>query len=199
MSFDPILKKNFWAVLAALVALVAFLDAQGITQLVAAQLTLDAEQIASQGRPLGTAPAPPPARFHTTSAAAILGRNPFDSVTGPLTASPVELPSVAPDEDRAPGDPFAAPPCNDVKVLAIAASRDPDWSLAAFEAGSDHKAILRRRGGEVGTKTVKFIGWDRVWLEGGSDLCQLPLFAPRTASTPSPPQRTVAAPAPPAR
>ena len=65
--------------------------------------------------------------------------------------------------------------------LAIAASADPDWSFAAF-SGSDNKSVLRRRGGEVGTKTVKFIGWDRVWMTGAGALCQAEMFkAPESA------------------
>jgi general secretion pathway protein C len=45
-------------------------------------------------------------------------------------------------------------------------------------SGSDPKSQLRRRGGEIGGKTVHFIGWDRVWLQTGSTLCQVGLWAP---------------------
>jgi general secretion pathway protein C len=74
-----------------------------------------------------------------------------------------------------------APPCDGVKVIVIAASTDPDWSFAAFTPttpGADTKSVLRRRGGDVGGKTVKFIGWDRVWLLNGNNLCQLDMFRP---------------------
>jgi general secretion pathway protein C len=72
-----------------------------------------------------------------------------------------------------------------VKVLIIAASADPEWSFAAFGGASDNKSVLRRRGGEVGNKTVKFIGWDRVWLTSGNTLCQAEMFkAPETAPRP---------------
>ena len=36
--------------------------------------------------------------------------------------------------------------------------------------------MLRRRGGEFGGKTVHFVGWDRVWFQSGSSLCQAQLF-----------------------
>ena len=75
-------------------------------------------------------------------------------------------------------DPMNAPHCEGVKVLVIAASSDPDWSFAAFQNGNDPKSVLRRSGGEVGTKTVKFVGWDRVWLTNGPQLCQASMFAP---------------------
>jgi general secretion pathway protein C len=53
--------------------------------------------------------------------------------------------------------------------------------------------VLRRRGGEVGGKTVKFVGWDTVWLAGGSGLCQAKMFAPAGPERPAP----VASAAPP--
>jgi general secretion pathway protein C len=79
-----------------------------------------------------------------------------------------------------------------VQVLIIAASPDPDWSFAALETPEEKgKSFLRRRGGDIGGKTVKYIGWDRVWLTSASQLCQAQMFKP-----PTPPGAT-AAPAPP--
>jgi general secretion pathway protein C len=78
-------------------------------------------------------------------------------------------------------------------VLVIAASADPEWSFAAFSTTADPKSVLRRRGGEVGTKTVKFVGWDRVWLASGPQLCQASMFAPPVAA-PAAPAPAAAAP-----
>ena len=76
-------------------------------------------------------------------------------------------------------DPYGAPVCDGVQVLIIAASPDPDWSFAALETPDQKgKSFLRRRGGDVGGKTVKFIGWDRVWMTSGSQLCQAQMFKP---------------------
>jgi general secretion pathway protein C len=198
VAYDQILRKNFWAVLLALVGTAAFLNAEALTQLVAASLTPEAGDIAleANARPL------PPSRsakpFHATSAGAILARNPFDSVTGPLIAKPVDLPSTSADGrgEALTGNPFDAPPCEAVQVLALAASDDPNWSFAALKVGTSRETILRRRGGPVGTKTVKFVGWDRVWLEGGSVLCQADMFAKHQASGTPPAQRPIATPAP---
>jgi general secretion pathway protein C len=198
MPVDQILKKNFWAVLLALVAVVAFLNAQGIMQLVGANLAPDDKQLSAPS-PIAKAggPAASSAPFHALSAEAIFSRNPFDSITGPLNAKPIDLPDASADEQGPDlSDPRSAPPCDGVKVLVIAASADPDWSFAAFQMGTDPKSVLRRRGGEVGNKTVKFVGWDRVWLTSGSQLCQASMFAPPPAAggAPAPP---VATPPPP--
>jgi general secretion pathway protein C len=120
----------------------------------------------------------------TLSAEAILSRNPFDSVTGPLNKPLVSEEVVAVKPDLT--DPLHAPHCEGLKVLVIAESADPEWSFAALSTGSgaDAKSILRRKGGDVNGKKVEWIAWDRVWLASGSSLCQLELFAPPTPKGP---------------
>ncbi len=191
MAIDQILKRNFWAVILVLVASVAFLDAQGIMQLVGASLAADEKQLAMAPPAAKAPPGQATASPHATSADPIFAHNPFDS-------QKVSLNPVVTEETDAPvapldlSDPLHAPPCDGVKVLVIAASADPDWSFAAMTSGSDPKSMLRRRGGEIGSKTVKFIGWDRVWLTSGSTLCQAEMF--RSANAPPPP--VAAAPPP---
>ena len=46
MPLDQLLKRHFWAVIVGLVALAAFLDAQGIMHLVGARLVPDDAQLA---------------------------------------------------------------------------------------------------------------------------------------------------------
>ncbi len=190
MAIDQLLKKNFWLVVLPLVAVAALLNAQAITQLVGISLMPDESQLA----------APPVVAKKSTvlastarslSADPILSRNPFDHVTGSL------LPRAEAEAEQAEGepaidmsDPRHAPPCEGTKVLVIAASSDPEWSLAAF-SGDDGKSILRRRGGDVGGKTVEYVGWDRVWLRNGGTLCQAQLFskegeAPKAPAPPPP-------------
>jgi general secretion pathway protein C len=201
MQFDQILKKNFWAVLLSLVAVVAFLNAQGITQLVGASLAPDEKQLAL-APPMSKAalPGPSAAPFHETSADPIFNRNPFDSVTGPLIAT--SIPDGTEDAGAAAGpsldDPFNAPACDGVKVLIIAASADPEWSFAALSQNGDTKTMMRRRGGTIGTKTVEFVGWDRVWLTSGNQLCQATMFKPPAPAGGAPPPAQPAAPPPPA-
>jgi general secretion pathway protein C len=180
MKLDQILRRYFWAVVGSLVAVVALLHAEALTQIIGfARLGLDATQLSA---------APPPAlnrapdsgsNARSVSADAILSRNPFDSVTGPLNKP------VVPDEVVAApdlSDPLHAPHCEGLKVLVIAESTDPEWSFAALSTGSgaDAKSVLRRKGGEVSGKTVEWIAWDRVWLAAGSSLCQLEMFTPPT-------------------
>lgn len=193
MAFDQLLKRNFWAVVLALSGVAAFLDAQGVTQLVGVGLGPDDKSLSAPPLVARVAPAAASTGGRVTSADAILSRNPFDSVTGPLnrTAPPIEDPAaIATPPDMS--DPRSAPPCDGVKVLIIAASADPDWSFATF-SGEKGKTVMRRRGGEVAGKTVKFIGWDRVWMQSASALCQAEMFK---AATPAPSAAPSAAPAP---
>lgn len=191
MAIDKLLKRHFWAVILLLVSAAAFFDAQGIMQVVGAALGADEKQLAAPPLLARLPQAPMSASPHATSAEAILARNPFDSVTGPLNLvaaaeSSAEAEGAPPDLT----DPFSAPDCDGVRVLIIAASADPDWSFAALEPQAEKgKSYLRRRGGVVGGKTVKFIGWDRVWMTTGNQLCQTQMFKPASAAS-------AAAPAP---
>ena len=179
MAVDKILQRHFWAVILVLVAIAALLDAQGIMQVVGARLAPDPAQLAVAPLTARLPPAPATSSHHATEAEPILSRNPFDSVTGPLNAVAVEAPPDQPPPPPDLSDPYGAPDCDDVHVLVIAASRNPDWSFAALETPQEKgKSMLRRRGGEIGGKTVKFIGWDRVWMTSGSQLCQSQMFKP---------------------
>jgi general secretion pathway protein C len=195
MPLDQLLKRHFWAVIVVLVAMAAFLDAQGIMHIVGASLGADETALSVPPLMARLPAAPASATPHATSAEPILSRNPFDSVTGPLNAPPPPSAEIVAVPDKGPdlSDPYSAPPCDGVQVLVIAASPDPDWSFAALETPEDKgKSLLRRRGGDVGSKTVKFIGWDRVWMTSGSQLCQAQMFKPPApppgASAPPPPQ-----------
>ena len=193
MPVDQILKRHFWAVIVVLVAMAAFLDAQGIMHIVGASLGADDATLAVPPLMARIPAAPASATPHATSAEPILSRNPFDSVTGPLNLAPPPPPDITPEKAPDLTDPYSAPVCDGVQVLIIAASPDPDWSFAALETPEDKgKSFLRRRGGDIGGKTVKFIGWDRVWLTSGSQLCQSQMFKP-----PTPPAASAAPAAPP--
>jgi general secretion pathway protein C len=184
MGIAKLLHRWFALIIPALVAVAALLNAQGIEHVVAAQLRPDARQLAAASLVARPQSAMASASLHTTSADPILARNPFDSVTGPLglPATRVGFPTDAPMVGVA--DPSSAPDCDGVRVLVIAASSDPDWSFAALEASATNgKSILRRRGGDVAGKTVRFVGWDRVWMVSPEGLCQAPLFkSPLAAS-----------------
>jgi general secretion pathway protein C len=185
MAIDKLLKRHFWAVILALVAVAAFFDAQGIMQVVGANLGADEKQLSAPPLLARLPPGPASASPHSTDAKPILDRNAFDHVTGPI--NPVAPP---PEDDvqpePGPTDPFNAPDCDGVKVLVIAASADPEWSFAALETQQEKgKSFLRRRGGELAGKKVEFIGWDRVWLASGKQLCQSQMFKPPSGGAPA--------------
>jgi len=176
MKLDQILRRYFWAVIGALVAIVAFLHAQALTQdhrllpagLDQAQLT--AAPVAAHAAPTNSA------AVRSLNAEPILSRNPFDSVTGPLNKVPDAVVAAAPDLS----DPMNAPICEGLKCSSSPLPRIPSGRLPPFRAGlgADAKSVLRRKGGDVNGKTVQFISWDRVWLVSGSSLCQLEMFKP---------------------
>lgn len=186
MAVDQILKRHFWAVILLLTALAAFFGASGITQLIGLGLAVDEQQLAAAPLMSRAPPAMADTSTRSTSADAILSRNPFDSVTGPLNR--VEVPEDDEDGVSEPdlSDPYSAPPCDGVKVLIIAASSDEEWSFAALSSPSDTKSVLRRKGGDFAGKSVEHIGWDRVWFRTGGSRCQVELFKPEGAPTPPP-------------
>jgi general secretion pathway protein C len=180
MKPDQILRRYFSAVVGVLVAIVAFLHAQALTQIIGfSRFGLDAAQL-SAAPPLPRQLPAGASSSRVLSADAILSRNPFDSVTGPLNKVPISEAVVAAAPDMS--DPMHAPHCEGLKVLVIAESADPEWSFAALSTGSgaEAKSVLRRKGGEVAGKKVEWIAWDRVWLASGSSLCQLEMFMPPT-------------------
>ncbi len=191
LQVDQLLKKNFWIVILPLVAMAALLNAQAVTQLVGIGLGPDEKALATPPPVAKIAPASA-SSGRSTSAEPILNRNPFDHVTGSLKPPPVdESGGTASTGPLDTSDPWNAPKCDGVKVLIIAASGDPEWSLATFSGGEGGKTIMRRRGGDVNGKQVHFVGWDRVWMQNGSALCQASLFekvevAPKPAAAPPP-------------
>ncbi|HLM72430.1 MAG TPA: type II secretion system protein GspC [Polyangiaceae bacterium] len=197
MGLDSNLKRYFPAVVCLLIAVAAYFQASGIGELVASSVALDPSAVPTASpapRPVSTSASA--REEHSTSAAPIIARNPFDSVTGPLDGSPVDLShAVSAPEPPANVDPYTDPQCSGAKVLLITQSEDPEWSFAAI-AGSDGKAVLRRLGDDVSGQQVHFIGWDRVWLmTGSSNRCQLIVGdkAP-VAKAPTPAAASTAAP-----
>lgn len=191
MTFDALLKRFFPAIVLFLIAVAAYFQAAGITELVAGAFletppakTLPkaaARPIAASGDTRGAKTAEP-----------ILSRNPFDSVTGPLNRSPVEATEGATETQQADlSNPLTAPDCGGISAHVITESTDPTWSIAVLQAPGDQLGRMRRVGDNVGDKQVAYIGFNpaknspSVWLVGGSALCQVLLFAP--AAPPAPP------------
>jgi general secretion pathway protein C len=191
MAIDRLFRRHFWVVLLVLLSSAAYFDADGIMHVVEAAIGADAKQLAMRTLMVRVPLAPASASPHAVSAAAILSRNPFDSVTGPFRLD-AEQPSERPEET----DPFKVPECEGVRVSIIAAFDESAWSFAALGAqAAGGKSFLRRRGGELAAKRVAFIGSDRVWLSSGPQLCQSRMFQPPSAApAPTPVSAAPAAP-----
>lgn len=196
MGLDALLKRYFVFLMLVPVAMAAYHHASGVSSFLGGRLSVDADALAA-APPTGHPPFNSIAtqRLAETlevSGKPILERNPFDSVTGPLTGvdgGPGE--GGVPQEEKVDfSDPYAAPECTDARVLIITAADDPDWSLAVMSEGPKGETLLRRAGDSLGTWQVWHIGWDRVWLHGTGALCQARMFtekaAPARAAKPAP-------------
>jgi general secretion pathway protein C len=187
VHIDALIKRYFTLIVCFFLAIAAYFQARGLGQLVS--IALMPEPVPS--------PVDRRARHHaevdldhTTSARAILERNPFDSVTGSLLGS--ELDAHAPA--RVASDPYEDPRCKFARVVMIVASDDADWSFAAI-AGPDQKTALVRTGTAFAGNTVGAIDWDRVWVGGAGERCQMvlgehvagPAYAPGPPSSSPPP------------
>ncbi len=169
--------KLVWVAVTVLVVAAAALDAHAITTLVGMRLAPDAHALAVASR-AGDGRDVPPVPPASRSADAILARNPFDHDTSLVPAG--DGPDVV---ATGSADLRDAPPCDGLRVVAIAASSDPEWSFAALTTTADPKGALHRRGEEVGDRKVAFVGWDRVWMQRGPALCQASLFPPKPPPT----------------
>jgi len=206
VTFDLLLKKYFLGVILAFVALAAYFQAAGATQLIGAAFSSPVSSVAPR---VTTAPLTVPTH-ERANADVIIARNPFDSVTGPLNAVPVDVP--VPDKSPVDNtDPLSAPACDAPTVLIVTESNDPLWSVAALQAPGDARPRMHRVGDDVGGKKVEFIGYNprentpAVWLSSGGALCQamlfktqptLPAAAPVAAAAPAPPPPPSGGPSP---
>jgi general secretion pathway protein C len=187
MSIDATMRRWSPAVIFLSLGAAAYFQAVGMGQLVAG-VALGA----TPARAHGSGARPPSLaagrdRDRDLSAAAILARNPFDSVKGPLLPGGEIEPPPRPPGAGNSGDPYLDPPCDGVRALVIAESGDPEWSFAAL-VGPDNKTILRRRGDEIDGRAVLSVS-DRVWLSNkGGVRCQIELGkAPPKAAPTTPP------------
>ena len=200
MPIDALLKKYFTVVILGMVAMMAYFQASGTTELFGAALSVDEKLLASKPKQ-----SPDVAKLmaqkvtkRSKSAEPILSRNPFDHVTGPLNAKPLEMPD-DPGSQVDLSNPLAAPRCSSVRVSIVTESPDPLWSIAALQGPGDAKPTIRRAGDQVGSSSVEYIGYNpveaspAVWMREGSSLCQALLFAPQPAAQP---KKVAAKPAP---
>ena len=188
MRLDALVQKYFVIVVLALVAVVAYFQAVGATQLVASALELSPV-------PDGERPGVSPVKKRgptvpRKSADPILERNVFDSVTGPITEI-ITIPDLdGLDEAEANiSDPLRVAECDGITALIVTESEDSEWSLAAVRGPGDDKSILRRVGDMVGTQKVAYIGYNpfyaspAVWFLKGAQVCQALVFSLKAATS----------------
>lgn len=181
MSLSQRLRKSFTATLVGPAGVIAFLTVRGIAEIGGIELGGGDRRFLLEAAMQSHFRHAPPPPFHSTSAAAILARNPFDSEAAPRMPA-----SDTPEREDDDSDPWTAPACDGVKVVAIVASSDPDFSYATLEEPAGPRGVIRRRGGDVGERTIAFIGWDRVWLGNDGHLCQAAMFVPPAPQEPRP-------------
>jgi len=189
----------YLALPAGLLTLSAYFVAAGVSSLVRVWLA-PGEPV----RPLGRRVLAPRRAATVPSADPILARNPFDSATGPLNATPLTS-ALPPPPPPPPLDPLHAPHCPETFQVSMT-SQDPDplESVATVRGPGEPKGHLRRVGDTVGDRRVAYIGRSpleggpAVWLEGADGLCQTLVFSSHPAAAAATPPAPAPA-APPAR
>jgi general secretion pathway protein C len=207
MGLDALAKRYSSLAVCLMIAIAAYFQASGLGKLVGAMIA--PASMVGPARGGGPHPFIAVGNDRDLSATSILERNPFDSITGPITDPVLILPGEKKEAPSPSADPYRDPPCEMAKVVLIASSSDPAWSFAAI-TGPDGKTVLRRSGDDFYGGKVGFVGdqrptphlegearglWDRVWLTSPNGTrCQLALGAVPKGAPPAP-----AAPAAPAR
>lgn len=175
MSIDARIKKFFPGLLAMMIALVAYQQALGLAHLFVANLGGSGTSFPDRFRERVRAILPP--EENKPDGSAILARNPFDSITGPLNPEAQPAPPI--DSPLGNGEnPYGDPICDAGRVTLITADDDPSWSFAAIAMGTE-RAVLHRIGDGVGDRVLYAMVWDRVWMMKGTQRCQLPLGGPQ--------------------
>lgn len=195
MPREPTARHLVAALPALLLAISAYLVANGIAALA------DTAMLGPLDPPPRPARTTPAEAGSVRSAEAILERNPFDSVTGPLTATPL-LSVLPPPPPAPPFDPLHAPRCPDAFDLSVTSEdADPEHSVAMLQGPGEKHGHARRVGDAVGEFRVEYIGHNpvegspAVWLTGTDGVCQTLLFedeprsSARTAKAPTPKSR----------
>jgi general secretion pathway protein C len=181
MGIDAVIKRYWLAFLGVFIAMAAYLQADGLGQLVAGTIDDGQEvRVPRSTRPRSATTRSPNDR----SAQPILSRNAFDSVTGPLDGSAQPIGAMPAAKPTNSSDPYDDEECGGVTVSMMVASDDPSWSFASL-SGAEGPG-LKRLGDQVGSMTVHHIGWypdapdalPRVWMMEGGQRCMVRSGAP---------------------
>jgi hypothetical protein len=180
MTSLRVLKGCFGSVVLVLLGAAAYFQAFAVNRLLTSAIgnAPTAPRAAAKPR---LRPAPLP------SAASLLARNAFDSVTGPLQPATSD-PAIAPVTTTSDlADPLSAPVCDSPRLFIVSEFSERRWSMATLQGLDDLRPRTRRVGDDVEHKRVEYIGVNprqsapAVWLSSGGRLCQAVLFGTRAA------------------
>src|SRR5215510_12517391 len=113
MGVERFARKSFGFVVVLLLGLAVYFQAAGAVELVASSAFTAAPAPSSKLKRARRKAPPPTAKGPTTNGDAILARNPFDSVTGPLDRNPISVEVPETKEAADVTDPLHAPECED--------------------------------------------------------------------------------------
>ncbi len=174
----PLFTRHFSFLVLTSLTLCAYLQARGVSHLIGAGMLVGRSEAPAVPASTNARPAAQPPR----SAAALIARNPFDSVRGSLLkpAHPPEPPE--PEKKLDLSDPLRAPICDDIRVESTMVANDPMWSSAVLQTSDDKRGVVSRVGQSVDDMQVAYIGYNvvehspAVWLVDDRDLCQAVVF-----------------------
>ena len=170
---EKILTRYFWILNLVALAAVAFFCASGVGTIASSSLTAMMPGSSAEAPSTALRPRTSLRSFTRPDGNAILERNIFDSIVGPLTPGGDEF-----DDSSAIGTgdmPLVPCPAGQLKLLStVASSNDAAWSFATISSGG--APDLYRVGSELDGRTVTAISWRYVLLRGSSDECYLDLF-----------------------
>lgn len=207
MALDSLVKRFFPLVVGALLAAVAYFQASGVVQLLAAKfLDVDGQSLlAASVRPKPPLPAQSAER---ASAQPIIDNNVFDWEVDLDPPPPPPPDAGTPVEKAKPqldlSNPLEVSRCEGVSLRIVTESPDPVWSVAVLQGPGEDKPSSRRVGDVVGGYEVSYIGFNHlhaspaVWLTKDVKLCQALLFAPTMPEKPAPAPTAEAPPPEPA-
>ncbi len=204
MGVERFARKSFGFIVVILLGLAVYFQAAGAVELVASSVISATPPPAAKAR-RARRKAPPAFTQPIVNGDAILARNPFDSVTGPLDRAPINVEFPEQQQEKATADlsdPLNAPECDGVTVNIVTESLDPEWSLAQLKGPGDADAATRRVGDEVGKMKVAYIGYNAskaspaVWLLTDERLCQALLFSEKKGGEGASTEATAAPAAP---
>jgi general secretion pathway protein C len=186
VALDTLIKKFFPAIIGVIIALIAYLQASGLVELVA-QAVFSVEQ--TDVPPENPRPRSGSVSSHTPpkSASKVIAHNFFDHETDlnpkpAPTVDPASLNEAKPPTGIDTSDPLNVEQCAGVEVQIITESPDPTWSIAVLKGPKEERPFLRRVGDKVEDFEVQYIGYNRlqrspaVWMSQSNRLCQSLLF-----------------------